>query len=87
MLKVSFIMVNFGLSIFNFTGVFREMLCLMNDEAVLVIFDIKNHHLTIHYPQLPAPAAAVLPAGDGRGAEQPQVPDLCAGGGAGGGEL
>ena len=87
MFKVSFIMVNFGLSILNFTEVFREMLCLMNDEAVLVIFDIKNHHLTIHYLQLPDPAAAVLPPGDGRGAEQPQVPDLGAGGGSGGGEL
>ena len=80
MFKVSFIMVNFGLSRFNFTEFFREILCLMNDEAVLVIFDIKNL-------QLPDPAAAVLPAGDCRGAEQPQVPDLGAGGGAGGGEL
>ena len=84
---MSFIMVNFGLSRFNFTEYFREILCLINDEAVLAIFDIKNRHLTIHYPQLPGPAAAVLPAGDCRGAEQPQVPDLGAGGGAGGGEL
>ena len=63
-------------------------MCLINNEAVLVIFDTKRlHYLTIRYPQLRDPAAAVLPAGDGRGAEQPQVPDLGAGGGAGGGEL
>ena len=31
-------MVNFGLSWFNYTELFKEILCLMNDEAVLVIF-------------------------------------------------